>query len=196
MKRRALAVLAGCVGVACLLSCQRVTPSPLPPSATAAPVATAAADAFVLSSSVFARGAAIPAAYTCDGADKSPPLSWTEPPAGTQSFALIVSDPDAPAGTWVHWVAYNIPAEVRSLPEGVVDDTGLSGGVHGKNSWGRFTYGGPCPPSGTHRYFFKLYALDTVLSIKKDDATQRRLLAAMQDHILAETELMGTCTRP
>jgi len=148
-----------------------------------------------LTSSAFARGEAIPAAYTCDGLDKSPPLSWTEPPAGTQSFALIVTDPDAPTGTWVHWVAYNIPAEVRSLSEGVVDDAGLSGGVHGKNSWGRSNYGGPCPPSGTHRYFFKLYALDTLLSVE-GDATQRRLLAAMQGHILAETELMGTYKHP
>jgi len=149
----------------------------------------------LLTSSAFARGEAIPAAYTCDGLDKSPPLSWTEPPAGTQSFALIVTDPDAPTGTWVHWVDYNIPAEVRSLSEGVVDDAGLSGGVHGKNSWGRSNYGGPCPPSGTHRYFFKLYALDTLLSVE-GDATQRRLLAAMQGHILAETELMGTYKHP
>ncbi|HOT91567.1 MAG TPA: YbhB/YbcL family Raf kinase inhibitor-like protein [Anaerolineae bacterium] len=195
MKTRVLVALVGCVTLVSLLGCQRgETPVSSPPAPTA-PVATEATAAFLLTSSAFARGEAIPAAYTCDGLDKSPPLSWTEPPAGTQSFALIVTDPDAPTGTWVHWVAYNIPAEVRSLSEGVVDDAGLSGGVHGKNSWGRSNYGGPCPPSGTHRYFFKLYALDTLLSVE-GDATQRRLLAAMQGHILAETELMGTYKHP
>lgn len=151
--------------------------------------------AWMLTSSAFAQGAMIPKEYTCDGKDISPPLSWGDPPEGTQSFALIMDDPDAPMGTWVHWVIYNIPATARALPEGVPPDADLSDGSrHGRNSWRRLGYGGPCPPSGTHRYFFKLYALNTVLPLASG-ATKEELLKAMEGHILTPAELMGRYSR-
>ena len=150
---------------------------------------------FELTSSAFGPGEPIPRTYTCDGDDISPPLEWGDPPAGTQSFALISDDPDAPVGIWVHWVLYNLPAETRSLPEAVPADAELpGGGLHGKSSWRRLGYGGPCPPSGTHRYFFMLYALDTVLDLKAG-ASKKQVLEAMAGHILAETELMGVYSR-
>lgn len=137
----------------------------------------------------------IPRVYTCDGEDRSVPLAWTEPPAGTQSFALIADDPDAPAGTWVHWVLYNIPAHTRALLEGLGPLASLpDGSLHGKNSWRKLGYGGPCPPRGTHRYFFKLYALDIQLALQPG-ATKDDVLKAMEGHILAQTELMGTYKR-
>ena len=149
---------------------------------------------FTLSSSAFTQGQPIPAAYSCKGRDISPALAWTEPPANTQSFALIMDDPDAPAGTWVHWVIYNIPASTRGLPEGVPTDAQLSdGSLQGTTSARSTGYHGPCPPSGTHRYFFKLYALDTSLSIAS--ANKEKLLKAMDGHILAQTELMGTFSK-
>jgi len=148
-----------------------------------------------LTSSVFTHGAMIPKDYTCDGRDVSPPLSWSEPPEKTQSFALIMDDPDAPMGTWVHWVIYNIPATARGLAEGVPTNADLpDGSRQGRNSWRRIGYGGPCPPSGTHRYFFKLYALDTVLTLASG-ATKDELLKAMEGHILAQAELMGRYSR-
>jgi Raf kinase inhibitor-like YbhB/YbcL family protein len=147
---------------------------------------------FELTSVIIAQEQPIPVQYSCDGEDKSPPLDWTDPPTGTQSFALIMDDPDAPGGTWDHWIVFNIPAETRTLPEAV--SVGEIGATIGKNSWGRSDYGGPCPPGGTHRYFFKLYALDTTLSLDENvDKTQ--VLTAMEGHILAETELMGTYSR-
>jgi Raf kinase inhibitor-like YbhB/YbcL family protein len=148
-----------------------------------------------LTSTAFAPGEPIPRRYTCDGEDISPPLQWSDPPQGTQSFALIADDPDAPVGTWVHWVLYNLPAETGILPEAIPPDADLSdGSQHGKNSWRRLGYGGPCPPSGTHRYFFKLYALDTVLDLAAG-ASKKQVLQAMEGHILAQTELMGIYTR-
>jgi len=151
--------------------------------------------AFELTSAAFATDEGIPRKYTCDGDDISPPLSWSEPPEGTQSFALICDDPDAPVGTWVHWVLYNIPADKRSLPEAIPAQAQLSdGSLHGKNSWKRRDYGGPCPPSGTHRYFFKLYALDVTLNLGAG-ATKKKVLRAMEGHILAQVELMGTYSR-
>jgi Raf kinase inhibitor-like YbhB/YbcL family protein len=150
---------------------------------------------FELTSSAFAAGGSIPSRYTCDGEDISPPLAWTDPPQGTQSFALICDDPDAPVGTWVHWVLYNLPAETQTLPGAVPPDADLpGGGQHGENSWRRLGYGGPCPPSGTHRYFFKLYALDTVLDLAAG-AGKKQLLRAMEGHILAQAELMGVYAR-
>jgi Raf kinase inhibitor-like YbhB/YbcL family protein len=147
--------------------------------------------AFELTSSAFAPGEPIPAKYSCDGEDVSPPLSWSEPPPDTQSFALIMDDPDAPVGTWDHWVLFNLPADSRALPE----RAGRPGNsIEGKNSWGRTGYGGPCPPRGRHRYFFKLYALDTNLSLGSG-TTKAQLLQAMTGHILAQTELMGTYSR-
>jgi len=148
-----------------------------------------------LTSSAFAQGAMIPKEYTCDGRDISPPLSWSEPPEKTQSFALIMDDPDAPMGTWVHWVIYNIPATVHTLREGVPPNADLpDGSRQGRNSWRRIGYGGPCPPSGTHRYFFKLYALDTMLGLAAG-ATKEELLKAMEGNILAQAELMGKYSR-
>jgi Raf kinase inhibitor-like YbhB/YbcL family protein len=148
-----------------------------------------------LSSPAFSDGALIPAQYTCTGDDLSPPLAWSEIPAGAESLALIVDDPDAPVGTWVHWVAFNLPVTAGGLPEGIKDAKLLpGGGTQGTNSWRRIGYGGPCPPSGTHRYFFKLYALDTTLS-SGNCATAKDLQAAMKGHILAETQLMGRFKR-
>lgn len=148
-----------------------------------------------LTSPAFIQGEAIPAKYTCDGADISPPLQWQSLPDGTESLALIMDDPDAPRGTWVHWVLYDIPAATGELPENVAPaDTVPGGGSQGKSSWNRVGYGGPCPPSGAHRYFFKLYALDTVLNLAAG-ATKEELLSAMEGHILAQGELMGTYAR-
>lgn len=148
-----------------------------------------------ITSSAFEQGQAIPAKYTCTGSgtgkDISPPLAWGEPPAGTQSFALIMDDPDAPVGTWDHWILFNIPASTRSLPESMPVNSGFPGG---NNSWGKTGYGGPCPPSGTHRYFFKLYALDELLAIS-EGATKGELEKAMVGHILAQGELMGTFSK-
>jgi hypothetical protein len=150
---------------------------------------------FTLSSTAFAEEDRIPRKYSCDGDDISPPMQWTDPPEGTMSFALIADDPDAPVGTWVHWVLYNLPANINSLPEAFPSDADLpDGSKNGENSWRRLGYGGPCPPSGTHRYFFKLYALDLILDMIAG-ATKEQLLQAMEGHILAETELMGTYTR-
>jgi Raf kinase inhibitor-like YbhB/YbcL family protein len=138
----------------------------------------------------------IPLRYTCDGEDTSPPLEWGAPPPGTASLALIVDDPDAPRGTWVHWVIYNLPAEARGLAAGIALEAELSDSSRqGNNSWPRLGYGGPCPPSGSHRYFFKLYALDTALDLQQPGATKQQLLQAMEGHILAETQLMGTYAR-
>ena len=143
-----------------------------------------------LTSDAFATGQSIPAKYSCVGKNISPALAWNEPPAGTKSLALIVDDPDAPAGTWVHWVLYNIPANLHNLPE----STDMNGMSVGKNSSGNMRYDGPCPPNGTHRYFFKLYALDSTLSLSPG-ATKEQVLNAMKDHILAQGELMGTFSK-
>lgn len=152
---------------------------------------------FELTSTAFTQGDPIPVQYSCDGDDISPPLSWGDPPVGTQSLALIMDDPDAPGGTWDHWILFNIPADLQGLQE----DLPITGKNQdpeaifvGNNSWGRADYGGPCPPSGTHRYFFKLYALDTTISLLPG-ATKSQLQDAMAGHILAEAELMGTFSR-
>ena len=150
---------------------------------------------FALSSPAFAEGQPIPHKHSCDGQDVSPPLAWGEPPQPTRSLALITDDPDAPGGTFVHWVVYNIPAASRALPEGVPKTAKLTDeSMQGSNSWQRLGYGGPCPPGGTHRYFFKLYALDTMLELPSV-ASKQRLLEVMQGHILAQAELMGTYCR-
>ncbi|MDH7485501.1 MAG: YbhB/YbcL family Raf kinase inhibitor-like protein [Anaerolineae bacterium] len=173
--------------------CQRAAPPTAVPATL--PEKGEQAMAFELTSTAFVQGKPIPRKYTCDGQDISPPLSWGDPPAGTRSLALIADDPDAPAGTWVHWVLYNLPATSRGLPEAVSSDAELADGSrHGRNSWRRLGYGGPCPPRGTHRYFFKLYALDTVLDLKAG-ADKGQLLKAMEGHILAQAELMGTYSR-
>lgn len=161
------------------------------PSPAAQPAPQQASKAMVITSTAFAAGEPIPAQYTCTGADTSPPLAWADAPAEAQSFALIFDDPDAPGGTWVHWLLFNLPADTRSLTENTAPPNGTR---TGKNSWGRTDYGGPCPPSGTHRYLFKLYALDTPLNLD-NGATKTELLSAMDGHILAETSLMGTFSR-
>ena len=150
---------------------------------------------FVLTSSAFKQGESIPARYSCDGEDISPELLWTDPPAGTRGFALIFDDPDASGGTWAHWVLFNISVAARGLPESVSKAPEQpDGGRHGSNSWGQPGYGGPCPPGGIHRYFFKLYALDQALELPAL-AGKAQLEAAMQGHILGQAELMGTFSR-
>ncbi len=147
-----------------------------------------------LVSTAFVHGQAIPATYSCDGKGISPPLAWSVAPAGSKSFALIMDDPDAPMGTFVHWVIYNLPASSMGLPEGMPKDAQLAdGSTQGLNSARRAGYTPPCPPGGTHRYFFRLYALDTTLTLAA--AGKEELLQAMQGHILAQGELMGTYTR-
>jgi len=148
-----------------------------------------------LKSQAFQAGGMIPAKYTCDGQDISLPLHWSDPPAGTISFALISDDPDAPMKTWVHWVMWNIPADVRSLEENLPKTASLPNGTkQGTTDFHRVGYGGPCPPSGTHRYFFKLYALDTTLNLPAS-AIKRDLEQAMQNRILGQVELVGTYYR-
>lgn len=148
-----------------------------------------------LTSNAFASGQNIPLKYSCLGREISPDLSWTGAPVATKSFALIVNDPDAPMGAWVHWVMYNIPVTTDGLPEAIPAGAQLSdGSLQGKNSSGNLGYNGPCPPSGTHRYFFKLYALDTILNLSSG-ASKDQLLKAMDGHILAQGELMGTFSK-
>ncbi len=151
---------------------------------------------FSLQSNAFQEGADIPRQYTCEGADASPALTWSEPPHKTLSFALIADDPDAPVGTWVHWVAWNIPAGAHQLPENVAKSADLpGGGKQGSNDFKKTGYGGPCPPPGKpHRYFFKLYALDSTLDLKSG-ATKKDLEQAMKGHILAQAQLMGKYQR-
>lgn len=151
---------------------------------------------FVLSSPEFAQGEEIPKRFTCEGYNVSPPLNWSDVPEGTKSLALIVDDPDAPDPsnprvTWVHWVLYNIPVKTTGIVEAVRSGALPSGTQEGLNDWKRTGYGGPCPPIGRHRYFHKLYALDTVLE-GLGTPTKTKLERAMQGHILAKAELVGT----
>lgn len=148
-----------------------------------------------LESSAFEANGFIPPKYTCDRDNISPPLHWDEPPAGTHSLALICDDPDAPMGTFVHWVLYDLPPKTRQLAESVPVVAELpAGGVQGKNDFRKSGYGGPCPPSGTHRYFFKLYALDKKLELEPG-AAKAQLLKAMEGHVLASAELVGRYAR-
>ena len=151
---------------------------------------------FTLTSSAFNEGETIPKLHTGDGKNTSPALHWTDPPEGTKSFALVCDDPDAPRGTWVHWVLFNLPADRRDLEARVpVEETLPSKARQGKNSFGKIGYGGPAPPPGKpHRYFFKLCALDTLLDLPAG-ATKEQLLAAMKGHVLAEGQLMGRYAR-
>lgn len=146
----------------------------------------------VLRSSAFQSSGEIPRKYTCDGTDFSPPLRWENPPAGTKSLALIADDPDAPVGTWVHWVIYDIPAAALEFGEGTPATDALpTGAKQGINDFRKVGYGGPCPPAGpAHRYFFKLYALDKATNLKLR-ATKQQLLDTIKGHILAEAQLMG-----
>jgi hypothetical protein len=151
--------------------------------------------AITITSSAFQQGKAIPAQFTCDGADISPPISWQGVPQATRSIVLISDDPDAPVGTWVHWVCYDIPPTVDSLAQNMPKaDTLSCGGKQGMTDFRRIGYGGPCPPSGTHRYFFKVYALDILLNLPAGK-TKKEIETAMKGHILGQGELMGVYSR-
>jgi Raf kinase inhibitor-like YbhB/YbcL family protein len=149
-----------------------------------------------ITSAAFVDGQPIPVKYTCEGQDMSPPLKWSNAPANTKSFALIADDPDAPAGTWVHWVLYDLPATATELAENTPKSQQLPNGAkQGLNSWPHLGYGGPCPPPGRpHHYFFKIYALDQMLGLKSV-ATKKDLLKAMEGRVLAEGQLIGTYQR-
>ena len=153
-------------------------------------------DNMQLTCTAFLEGGAIPAKYTCDATNVSPPLKWSGVPAEAKSFALIVDDPDAPSGTWVHWVLYDLPASASELPEDVAKSQYVAGGAkQGLNDFKHLGYGGPCPPHGKpHRYFFKLYALDSLLDLKPG-LTKKGIETAMEKHILAQAQLMGTYQR-
>lgn len=145
-----------------------------------------------VSSKAFDQGGMIPKKFTCSGANISPPIRWTGVPGGTKSFALICNDPDAPSGNWIHWIVYNIPPDMRSLPGAYTKQARQKDGtMQAKNSFNMPGYGGPCPPSGTHRYFFSVYALDTVLDIDPDRANYMQIVSAMQKHILGFGQTMG-----
>lgn len=149
----------------------------------------------IITSTAFNEGEAIPRQYTCDGINISPPLEWSGVPKTAKTIAIIADDPDAPAGTWVHWVLYNLPAENIGMVENLPATENLNaGGSQGKNDFGKIGYGGPCPPSGTHRYFFKVYAVDTELPLKAG-ATKAEVEKAMEGHVLAQAQLMGTYSR-
>ena len=150
----------------------------------------------MLNSSAFDNGGEIPARYTCEGKDISPPLAWTGVPDAARSLVLIVDDPDAPdpkapTRVWIHWVLYNLPPDLSALPEGVTAATLPPGAAEGLNDWKRAGYGGPCPPIGRHRYFHRLYALDTVLE-GMHTPTRAQVEAAMNGHVIAQAELLGT----
>ena len=157
--------------------------------------AGSAAQSLTLTSPAFAAQQPIPKQYSCDGQSISPPLQWSAPPTGTKSLALIVDDPDAPGGTFVHWVLYDLPPTTLSLPEGVPTSGDLpDGSKQGRNGGGKTGYTGPCPPGGTHHYHFKLYALDTVLDLASG-ADKSQLESAMDKHVLAYGELVGTYSK-
>ena len=148
-----------------------------------------------IASPLFEHNQQIPQKYGCKNQAPNPPITIEGAPPETKSLALVMDDPDAPAGTWVHWVLFNIPASSRGLPEAIPSEATLSdGSMHGRNSGGNPGYNGPCPPSGTHRYFFKLYALDEMLGLSSG-ANKGELLKAMQGHVLAQGELMGTFSK-
>ena len=156
----------------------------------------AASSKIELKTTSFTPGGFIPKRFTCEAADVSPALAWTDPPLGTQSFAIIEDDPDAPSGTFVHWVVYDLPAAYRKLPEALSrNDQMPDGGRQGTNDFSRTGYSGPCPPPGRpHRYFIRLYAVDAILNLRPA-ATRKEVDAAMQGHILAQAELMGRFAR-
>ncbi len=146
-------------------------------------------------SAAFEEGSSIPRKYTCDGPDLSPQLSWSQPPEGTKSMVLICDDPDAPMGTWVHWVLYGLSPDTLEISENIPDGKEVLGGArHGVNDFRKYGYGGPCPPGGTHRYFFKLYAVDTEVGLNAG-ATKDEVLGAINGHVLAEGQLMGRYSR-
>ena len=152
-------------------------------------------DVMNLTSSAFQNGGMIPGKYTCDGVNVSPPLEWDAVPEGTKSLALICDDPDAPMGTWVHWVYYDMPPGTAGLQENVApQEQTANKGKQGINDFRKIGYGGPCPPRGTHRYYFKIYALDTMLNLGPG-ATKKQLLKKMENHILGQAQLVGKYKR-
>ncbi|WP_017717909.1 YbhB/YbcL family Raf kinase inhibitor-like protein [Kamptonema formosum] len=162
---------------------------------TGSPSQPQTATTMKLHSTAFDPNNLIPAKHTCDGQDISPPLSWDDPPAGAKSLALICDDPDASRGSFIHWLVYDLPALAHQLPEGVPKQPKLAtGGVQGKNDFGSIGYGGPCPPTGTHRYVFKLYALDKQLGLQPG-ATKAQVLKAIEGHNLGTAELIGRYAR-
>jgi Raf kinase inhibitor-like YbhB/YbcL family protein len=169
-----------------------VDPPPPPPSTNSS---TQQKSELKLTSTAFKEGEAIPRGYTCDGANVSPPLEWTGVPKSAKTIAIIADDPDAPSGTFVHWVLFNLPADGLGLIENTPQTETLNGGgMQGKNDFEKTGYGGPCPPSGTHRYFFKFYALDTELP-SKAGATKAEVEKAMEGHVVGQAQLMGTYKR-
>jgi Raf kinase inhibitor-like YbhB/YbcL family protein len=147
---------------------------------------------FKLTSPAFKEGTQIPALYSCDSANISPALTWNKPSANVVSYTLIMDDPDAPMGTWVHWIVFNIPGTYTSLPDHFRKDSLMNSGIRqGKTSFGTQGYGGPCPPEGIHRYYFKLFALDTALNLPCATTGEKKLIEIMKGHIIAETSLMG-----
>ena len=170
------------------------SPKSLP---TATPPAQSADNktGFKLTSVAFQEGQPIPRPYSCDGVNISPPLEWSGVPKTAKTVAIIADDPDAPAGTWTHWVLYNLPADNIGLVENVPATENLkAGGFQGKNDFAKVGYGGPCPPSGTHRYFFRIYAADGELSLKAG-ATRTELEKALEGHVVGQAQLMGTYHR-
>jgi Raf kinase inhibitor-like YbhB/YbcL family protein len=175
-----------------LIGCSKSQPAP---ANVAAQPAQQPQTGMKVESAAFKEGQPIPRQYTCDGINISPPLEWSGVPKSAKTIAIVADDPDAPGGTWVHWVLYNLPAENIGLVENVpVNEELRAGGFQGKNDFGKPGYGGPCPPSGTHRYFFKVYALDTDLPLKAG-ATRADVDKAIQGHIVAQAQLMGTYQR-
>ena len=178
-----------------LLGCAKPQQPAPPPANSNQPGETKVASEMKLTSATFKEGQPIPRPYTCDGMNVSPPLEWTGLPSSAKTLAILCDDPDAPSGNWVHWVLYNLPAANQGLIENVpIAEQLKGGGLQGTNDFRKIGYGGPCPPSGTHRYFFKLYALDGELPLKAG-AAKSELLKAMEGHIVGQTRLMGTYSR-
>lgn len=199
MRSGTLAVLTLVAGVVLAVACGGDSEEEAPP-AVETPAGGEDGVTFSLESEAFPSEAAIPSRYTCDGEDVSPGLSWSDVPSGTEAFALILDDPDAPGGTFTHWLLYNVPPDVSSLPEGVPNDADPQvaageGTDQGLNDFGNLGYGGPCPPPGpAHRYNFILYALDETVDLDFG-ASRQQLLDAMRNHILGEARLAGTYAR-
>jgi Raf kinase inhibitor-like YbhB/YbcL family protein len=181
-----------------LAACQRGPTTPTANSTAPTPAATTRGEdkmALKITSTAFDEGGMIPARYTCDGENVSPSLAWSGVPAGAKTLALVADDPDAPRGTWTHWVIFQIPATEKGLPENVPARDTLEGGAQqGNNDFKKLGYGGPCPPDGTHRYFFKLYALDADLNLPPG-ATKDQLLKASEGHVVAQGQLVGQYKR-
>ncbi|MEK6334286.1 MAG: YbhB/YbcL family Raf kinase inhibitor-like protein [Acidobacteriota bacterium] len=189
--RKSLSILSFAILALLAISCARPQPIVHPPANQSSP----GKPELKLTSAAFKEGQAMPHTYTCDGVNVSPPLEWSGVPATAKTLAIIADDPDAPGGMWVHWVLYNLPAENIGLVENLpATETLVAGGFQGKNDFEKIGYGGPCPPSGTHRYLFKIYALDIELPLKAG-VTKADLLKAMDDHVLLQGQLMGTYKR-